>query len=230
MRKLVYFLFIFAILVLSTFTLAVRKAEAKALNSNAANRQNEISISPTVSPTGIQVKNKNQIQTQNKGEEQQLQIQTREEEGERGESLQTRSQVALEHMSEVAIKVQQLLQVKNSGGIGEQVRQVAREQNQAQEQISTELEKINSRGRLARFFFGGNYQAVRNLEKLLEQNQLRIQQLQQLENKLTNQADLTKVQETIQALIQENTSIQERIEAEVQIKSLFGWLLQLFVS
>jgi len=166
-----------------------------------------------------EVQNQNQVKTQNQGEDSQLQVNTQEEEN-LGDGQGERSIVSQ--------KVQELLQIRTTGGIGEQVRQIAQEQNQAQTQIQEQVNKLSSKGKLARFFSGTDYGAVKNLKAQLEQNQLRIKQLEQLQNQLSNQGDITMVQETIQVLIQENTSLQERITAEKQTKSIFGWLIRLF--
>ena len=189
----------------------------------------QANISP--SPTGNQVRNQNQVNTQNQGEDSQLQVNTQEEEnlGEgQGEGLQTRSQTAVQNMSEVAKQVQLLLQTRTTGGIGEQVRLIAQEQNQAQIQIQEQVNKLNSKGKFARFLTGTDYGAIKSLVQQLEQNQLRIEQLEELQNQLSNQGDITMVQETIQALIQENTSLQEVIAAEEKTFGLFGWLFKFF--
>ena len=55
----------------------------------------------------------------------------------------------------------------------------------------------------------------------MEQNKLRIQQLQQLANQVQNQADQTQIQEAIQVLTEQNTALQEQIQAEENIGSLF---------
>jgi hypothetical protein len=172
------------------------------------------------SPTGNQV--------QNRGEDTQLNNQEEGQENGLGEGLQTRSQTAIQNMSEVAKQVQLLLQTRTTGGIGEQVRQIAREQNQAQTQIEEQLNKLESKGKLARFLTGTDYKALKNLKQQLNENQLRIEQLTKLQTQLSNQSDITMVQATIEALIQENISLQERIAAEEQTRSMFGWLFKLF--
>jgi len=221
MRKLVLIISLFIIsgLVLPFF--AVNNS-AGAQNTNSGQ---QVKVSP--SPTGSQVRNQNEVNTQNQGEDSQLQVNTQEEEN-LGEGLQTRSQTAIENMSKVAEQVQLLLQTRISGGIGEQVRVIAQEQNQAQTQIRNQVNKLNSKSKLARFLTGSDYGAIKNLMQQLEQNRLRIQQLEQLQNQLSNQGDITMVQETIQALIQENTSLQELITAEEKTFGLFGWLFKFF--
>lgn len=182
--------------------------------------------------TGAQVQNQNQVKTQNAGEDPQLQVNTQEQESQgmpKGES--PRSESAKENMSVVAQKVEELLTTKTTeGGIGEQVKQIAQEQKQAQDQIQTELGKVDSRGGLLKSLIGPNYQALKNMQKQMEQNQLRIQQLEQLENQLTNLGEITLVQETIQVLTEQNTALQDRIVLEEQTGSLLGWLFKLFVN
>jgi len=218
MKKLILILPLFIILVLVLPVFAA---------NNGSGTQNT-----NPSPTGNQVKNQNRVNTQNQGEDSQLQVNTQEEEGageRQGEGLQNRNQNAIENMSEVAKQVQLLLQTRTTGGIGEQVRLIAQKQNQAQTQIQDQINKLESKGKLARFLTGTNYGAIKNLKQQLEQNQLRIEQLEQLQNQLSSQGDITMVQETIQALIEENTSLQELITAEEKTLSLFGWLFKLFV-
>lgn len=183
---------------------------------------------PEVSPTGKVIQNS--IKTQNQGEDQKLQIETQEQEGTqsgRGENLGARSQAAIQSMSTVSQKVQEMLELKTTGGIGYQIRQIAGDQNQAQTQIQEHLEKIESKGRVARFFFGPDYNAISDIQKLLEQNRIRIQELQQLHAKLKNTGDQTLVQATVQAMEQQNVSLQNKLNTESKTFSLFGWLFKL---
>lgn len=185
------------------------------------------------SPTGNRTLNQNQVTTQNQGEETNLQVSTQEQESSEegtGVGLENKNPNAVEHMSIVAQKVQELLQVKTSGGIGDRVRLIARTQNQAQDQIQEQLNEIESKSKLAKSLFGPDYKSLKNLQQQVEQNQLRIQELQQLMTQLSNQGDKTAIQETIQALTQENVSLQEIIASEEQIRSLFGWLVKLFAN
>lgn len=187
----------------------------------------------TTTPQGNQVQNQNQVTTQNQGEDSQLEVKTQEveslgegQEDEQGGDLQNRNQNAVQNMSEVAKQVQQMLQVRTEGGIGDQVRQIAQEQNQAQTRIQEQLNKLASKGKLARLLTGTDYGALKNLKAQVVQNQLQIEQLTQLQTQLATWQDAVTVQEAIQALMQENISLQERIAVEEQTKSMFGWLLR----
>jgi len=237
MKKLLFILPVFVAFALVMLVFAVKNNEAGAQNGQQVQQQTQtqtqqqLNVSP--SPTGNQVQNRNQVQTQSQGEDSQLQTNTQEQESlgdEQGEGLQIRNQNALENMSKIAQQVQQLLHIRTTGSIGKQVRQIVQEQNQAQKQIQEQLNKLESKGKLAKFLTGTNYGAVKNLKQQLEQNQLRIEKLTQLQNQLSNQRDITIVQKTIQALIQENIALQERITAEEQTRSMFGWLFRLFAK
>lgn len=232
------FILLVAIVILSpTSVVYAAKNEAGAQNTGAGQQaqQQTQTQQQTIasSPTDNQVQNQNKIQTQNQGEDSQLQVNTQEQENlgdGQGEGLQNRNQKALENMSNVAKQVQQLLQVRTTGGIGEQVRQIAQEQKQTQDQIKTELGKIDSRGGLLKKLIGPDYKALKKIQKQMDQNQLRIQQLEQLQNQLTNQGDITMVQEAIQALAEQNTALQDKIALENQSGSLFGWLFKSFAK
>jgi hypothetical protein len=154
-------------------------------------------------PQGNQVTNQSQVQTQNQGEEIQLQVAT-----------------------------QYMEQLMDMGGLNEkvggQVRTIAQEQVQTQSQIQAQLNKLESRSGWMKKLFGPDYKALKNLREQMEQNRLRIQQLTQLKNQVTNQADETRLQEAIQVLVEQNTALEEQIQAEEKVGSIFGWLIRLF--
>lgn len=232
-------IFIF-IVVVTVFYLSSTIVAAKNESNNqgfqqgqgtTVNQGSQITSSPSVQN---ETQNQNQVQTQNQGEEQQLQVQTQEQEqtGNQGQNKgsQNKNQNALDHMSDVANKVQELQQIREEGGLGEQVRQVAQEQNQAQSQIKDNLNKLNSRGQLIKLLMGTDYEVIKNLKTQLEQNQLRITTLEQIQTQLTNQEDITMVQATIQTLKQQNISLQEKVNSEEKTKSMFGWLFKFFAK
>ena len=194
---------------------------------------------------GNQGQNQNQIQIQNQGEDQQIQVGTQERESlQEGQELEVeaakkvklksvnpRSENARQNMSVVAETIEELLITQGAkGGIGQQVREIAQEQKQAQVQTEEQFNKLESRRGLMKRLFGPDYKAIKNLNKQVEQNQLRVQQLQQLQNQAVNQDDQAQIQETVQALVEQNTSLEEQIQAEEKIGSLFGWLIKLFIK
>jgi hypothetical protein len=191
-------------------------------NSEDSNEQTEVKNSPSSYKYDVE----NEVETQNR--------ETTEEQGDNDDfskSPAPRSATGSAHMSEVAKKVEELLTTRTTkGGIGDKVREVAREQTQAQEQIKQQLKLIEDRRGWLKKLIGPNYKAIKNLQQQLEQNQQRIRQLTQLATEITNQEDKTLIQETITALGQQNTELQARIQAEEQTTSLFGWLAQLLTK
>ncbi|MBL7150666.1 hypothetical protein ISS86_01940 [Candidatus Microgenomates bacterium] len=184
---------------------------------------------------GNQTQNQNKVQIQNQGEDKQLQVNTQEQENlqanEESVGTQGRSENARQHMNVVDETVEELLTTQGAkGGIGQQVSELAREQKQSQQEIEGELDKLDSRRGWMKRLFGPDYKAIKNLNRQMEQNQLRIQQLQQLQNQAANQADETQLQEAVQALVEQKTSLEEQIQAEEQVGSLFGWLVRLFTK
>jgi hypothetical protein len=171
------------------------------------------------------------VTVENKGEESSLEVATMEKErvGEdEGEGLLNRNQNAAEHMSNVAEQVKLMLGTQTESGIGEQVRMIAREQNQAQTEIAEQIRRLDAKGQIMRFLTGTDLGAVKNLRTQIEMNQIRVQQLEQLMNQLSNRTESSLIQETIRAILAENNALQERIMAEEQTRSMFGWLLKLF--
>ncbi len=206
-----------------------KESYARAQDTNG--NPNTQVVTTTASPVGTQVKNQNQVSTQNMGEEKNLMVNTSEEEGTgSGVGLGSKNTVAIEHMSVVGKNVQNLLEIKTTGGIGDQVRSIAQDQIKTQDQIQLQFDKVDSKGKFAKALFGPDYKALKNLEGQMEQNQLRIQALQELQTQITNSADETTLETTIQSLIDQNTALQDAINLEGQTKSLFGWLVKLFIK
>lgn len=170
--------------------------------------------------TGNQVQNQNQVK--NQGETNQ--IQNNEQSG-----TQTGFAVAQQRRSEVANAVQEMLRVaERNGGIGQQVKIIAQNQNQNQEKLEESLAKVQSRGGFARFLIGVNYGEINNAQKILEQNKEQIEQLNQVKNQLTNQSDIQNLTQQIQTLEQANLEIENSLGTAQKGFSLFGWMFRMF--
>ncbi|KKS31449.1 hypothetical protein A2380_03625 [candidate division WWE3 bacterium RIFOXYB1_FULL_43_24] len=180
------------------------------------------------------VQNQNQVQTQNMGEEQQLQVKTQEQQGtETGANgnAQGAKKGLSETRSSVAQQIQELLGTQSAaGGIGDQVRLWAKAQQESELKVQEHLTNIESKTGLTRSLFGPNYRSLNALKQEVNQNRVRVQQLEQLELKLTNQEDITNVQEMIELLNQENIALQEKIDLEEADDGVLGWLVKLFAK
>lgn len=171
------------------------------------------------------------MQTQEQEESKEASVTPKNKDQEKIKVLNPRSETARQHMSDVATKVEEILTTQTiKGGIGEQVRQIAQEQKTVQEQTQTNLEKVDKRQGWLKLIIGPDLKAIKNMEKIIEENQLRIQKLTELKNQLTNQDEIKQTEEMIQSLVSQNTALQERINFERQTNSLLGWLFRLFVK
>jgi len=205
------------------FLLAVMPAIAK--NSSEPASKSVNTVTPTkkavISPTGNQVQNQNSVQTQNQGEDQQLNIKTQE-----SEQL---NQTIDESLTKVSDQVHELIEtVGAKGGIGQQVKVIAQSQIKLQDEIKLNLGELNSRGTLTKLLVGSDKKLIRSTEQKIEQNQLMIQQLEQLKLQTKNTSDLQQLQETIDLMTYQNTSLQDKVNKENKSNGLFGWLVNLF--
>ncbi|MBM3257684.1 MAG: hypothetical protein FJZ05_00485 [Candidatus Nealsonbacteria bacterium] len=136
---------------------------------------------------------------------------------------------AEQHKSAVADFVQGLLQIADrQGGIGEQVRTIAQQQNQSASTTVQAMEQIQTRSRIKTFLMGTDYKNLGVLRSEFVQTRNRLEQLNKLMENVQNTAEETELQNQIQALEQEQTKIEDFIESQEGQFSLFGWLLKLF--
>lgn len=172
---------------------------------------------------GNQAQNQNQVQ--NQGEDTEVRGQAMENEAfgdfedGQGFGMMGNTSQMLQEMSEM---------MGEGNALGEQMQNVLQEQTQAQNQIQQELTKLQARSRIQRFFFGADYGAIKSLKGQLEQNQTRIQALTNLQTQLSNQSEITLVKQTVQALVDQNTALQEMVDAQEKSVGLFGWFFRLF--
>lgn len=132
------------------------------------------------------------------------------------------------HRSVVANFVQTLVRVADrEGGIGEQVRVIAQQQNQSASTTAVALEKVENRGKIKTFLIGSDYKNLGALRSELVQTRNRIEQLTRLADKATS-ADKADLLQQIKNLQQEQTWIENFIKTNENKFSLFGWLVKLF--
>lgn len=137
--------------------------------------------------------------------------------------------LAISRRSEVANAVSEILQVaERNGGIGEQVRIIAQNQEKNQEKIETHLEKIQNRNRLAKFLFGPNKQEIKAIKNILDENKNELTELEQLKNKIPENIDREKIAEQIEKLQDIRQDLEKRTKQSEKVFSLFGWALKLF--
>ncbi len=175
---------------------------------------------------GGQAQNQNQIQ--NQGEENQ--IQANEKQGAQNQNSAGNA-TAAQRKSQVANAVREMLQIaERNEGIGEQVRIIAQAQNQNQEKVEANLEKIQSRNGFAKFFIGPHYGEINNAKRTLEQNKEQIKQLDKIRGQVYGQNDWQTLTEQIQSLEQANLQTENSLEESQKGFSLFGWMFKWFAK
>ena len=197
-----------------------------------------------------------QIQTTNQGEDNQVQTQNNEpgqngnavvnqvqsqgqntpvtgqqnQEQNQGQNKGQQGEInAEQHRSSVANFVQSLLQVADrEGGIGEQVRTIAQQQNQSVDITVQAMEMVQKRSRVKTFFFGSDYKNLGALRSEIVQTQNRAKQLNGLIENVQNVGDKTELQSQVQIIEQEQARIENFIKDQEGKFSLFGWFVKLF--
>lgn len=223
MKKYLILSFLFLLVVSPVVAKGAPATSGQQTNSNSGSVTTTVSPTnkPIVSPTGNQVKNKNEVQTKNQGEEKQLEVKTQE-----SEQL---NQTVGDSFTKVSDQVHQLIDtVGAKGGIGQQVKEIAQSQTKIQDEIKSSFSQLNSRSSVAKLFLGSDKKTIKTMTQQMEQNRLMIQQLEELKLQTKNTADLQQLQETIDLMTYQNTSLKEVIDKETKINGMFGWLLNLF--
>jgi hypothetical protein len=169
----------------------------------------------------------NELQTQNQGEEQQLQNQLQTQET-AGKTIQVN---LAERQSMVAQAVQGLLDLANmEPRIGEKIRVIAQEQNQAQEKIDNQINTIQTRNKVKTFLFGTDYKSANELRKEMTATENQINELNQLKEQIQNENHAIILQDQVGLLEQEKNKIQAFVNDNEDKFSLFGWFIKIFVK
>jgi len=231
------YLFIPSLLISLVLASGIVYAQKGSGSNSGSGSGQETQSSTSNTGSGNQVQNQNQVATQNQGEDSQLKVTTQHQESSQFTQVEisnnkgagNRSVTARQHMSAVATAVEEILATTDkTEGIGKQVNIVAKQQQKAQQQLKSALNDIEGKKGLSKKLFGPNYSALKETKRLMQQNQVRIQQLIELKNQVQTQGEQSQLQEMIQSMIVQNTTLQDQVQAEENVKSLFGWLVRRF--
>ena len=168
--------------------------------------------------------NQQQDQQQNQEQQQQQEQEQQQEQGRvRG---QTNAQ---QHRSVVANFVQSLVHIadREPGGIGEQVRTIAQQQNQSASTTVQAMERVENRNRIRTFLFGSDYKNLGALRSEMVQTRNRLEQLNRVMANIENEEDMVQLQNQIQEMEQEQLRIENFIREQEGKFSFFGWLSKL---
>ncbi|MFH0831624.1 MAG: hypothetical protein V1886_02040 [archaeon] len=142
--------------------------------------------------------------------------------------MDKKEQKVYANQNAVRTAVHALLAVRNlTGGIGKNVSAIAVEfNNSVQNTIKAEA-KIEKRSKIARIFFGGDDSAAEEIEANVEQNKLRIENMNQLMDNCNCSAEVKAVmQEQVQNMELEQARLKQVAKAEVKSKGILGWLFK----
>ncbi len=135
-----------------------------------------------------------------------------------------------EHRSAVASFVQGLLKVadRNKGGIGEEVRAVAREQDESEATTTKAIAEVESRGSLKTFFLGTDYKNLGMLRSEMVKTANRLDRLNRLLASMTTSTGATSTLEQVQVLTRAQAKLEAFLKADENKFSLFGWFMKWF--
>ncbi|HBI34075.1 MAG TPA: hypothetical protein DEA43_02365 [Candidatus Moranbacteria bacterium] len=136
---------------------------------------------------------------------------------------------AEQHRNMVATFVKSLLAVADrEGGIGQEVRVIAQQQNDTKDRAGDLITAVENRNKVKTFFIGTSYKNLGELRSQMVQTRNQIDQLKRLADKAENDQDKTELQTQIQTLEQQQTNINTFIANNESKFSLFGWAVKLF--
>ncbi len=143
-------------------------------------------------------------------------------------SSKSRSPKADEHRSAVALFVQNLLKIADrDGGIGEQVREVAKEQNDSGTSTEESIKKLETRSRLKTFLIGTDYKNLGAIRSELAKTEKRIERLNELASSTWSTRMKTDLDEQVKLLQEEKAKLDAFVKANESRFSLFGWFVRL---
>ncbi len=118
---------------------------------------------------------------------------------------------------------------QNTGnGIGQQVSAIAKAQDDSQAKVAAALDDAGSRGGFMTFLIGPKYGDLSTVKNEITANQTQIQSLNQVMGQLQDQNSKSVIQDQINALQNQNNSLQQFVSSNENKVSIFGWLVKLF--
>lgn len=129
-------------------------------------------------------------------------------------------QAIYQNQNEVRMAVHVFLSMEDlDGDIGPQAAEIAKQFNNSVRATIRAEERISARSGFVRFFAGGDEEAALEMQQLTIQNMERIQKLHRIIGECDSD-DETRL------LLQEQLSLQNITQSELQDKGILGWLLK----
>ncbi|MEM5793435.1 MAG: hypothetical protein QXY45_03740 [Candidatus Aenigmatarchaeota archaeon] len=239
---------IILILLIQPLVFAQNQQTKKVVSNGPGSSQTETTQTTLTSNQYGQVSGENGVQTGNRN---QIQTRTHEMNDEDGENpninqvrerIREREQQMLQEMeglsdserkvyqnqNQVRLTVHALLEMENlTGGIGKNVSAIARQFNNSIQATIRSEERINKRSRVARFLFGGDIKSANEIEEQVNQNRIRIRELNSLMLNCSCDPEVKEMlRQQIQLMEQEQVRLENLAKKERENKGIFGWIVR----
>ncbi len=135
-----------------------------------------------------------------------------------------------DHKSTVATFVQTLNTIadgQKNKGIGDKVREVAQAQSQSVEKVAKAADKLENRGKFAKFFFGPSFASLDILKAELSETSTRLAGLKTLMTTITDTDVKAALTTEISALEKDEANLQALVDANATKSGVFGWLVKM---
>lgn len=135
------------------------------------------------------------------------------------------------HRSTVSAFVQSLLTIADrDGGIGAEVREIARAQNEAASSTAEAMATVEAKSPIAEFFVGTDWKSLGVLKKAARDTDAAVERLTTLLDTEANASVKADLIAQIAVLDAEQEKLEAFVEAHENSFSLFGWFTKLFAS
>jgi len=231
MKNKINLLLVLAIAFAIALVSSVSAQETTVAKSDKVGETNTTTVQGNKTGNAVQIGEQNKVK--NQGETTQIQTQEQNtvqtKDSTKDKNKKNEEQFNGEsHRSTVATFVQSLLTVADrEGGIGQEVRIIAQQQNDMKGRTSDLINAVENRNKIKTFFIGTSYKNLGELRIQMVNSRNQIEQLNRLADKAENDQDKTELKSQIQVLEQEQTKINDFITQNESKFSLFGWAVKL---
>lgn len=195
---------------------------------NTSPGKESIDEAETGMPAGEQVmaQERMQVKAQTENELKAMVQQKQQEMNNELKGLNKDEEKVYKNQNQVRMAVHTFLAMEDLvGGIGPQVREIARGFNNSVQATIKAEENIEKRGAFKRFFAGGDEESAEEIEQESKKNMEKLKEMKQLKEECDCTEEVkAMMQEQIQNMEQEQIRLQELADKEKKSKGLFGWM------
>jgi hypothetical protein len=139
---------------------------------------------------------------------------------------------AAEHRSVVSAYVHDLLSIASTTGdrgLGEKVREIAKEQNENKDKVARAIDDVKSRNAFITFLIGADFKNLGELRSFITTTDNHINRLNDIKSKASSTPEIQAALDVeIDSLSQEKERLSGIVAEKEDKISLFGWLVKLF--